>query len=81
MNRASVEFLKIDVEMALTFVQNARQTSDLARRERNCEAARRAFYTVTSLMNRVKLSEEDIQTVTIGLQKLRSELEQLGEEF
>jgi len=81
MNRASAEFLKIDVEMALTFVQNARQTSDLIRRKRNRHAARRAFYTVTNLMKRVKLNEEDLRTLALGLEQLRSELEELGEQF
>jgi hypothetical protein len=66
------------VETALTFVHRARQTSDLDRKKRNYEAAQRAYLTVTKLMERVKLSEDDVRTLVLGLEQLRSELEQLG---
>ena len=79
MNRARADFLKIDVETALTFLRSARQTSDVARKKRNCNAARRAYGTVTKLMERVTLSEEDVRTLVVGLEQLRSELEELGE--
>ena len=79
MNRASADFLKIDVQTALTFVNSARQTSDPDRKRRNREAARRAYQTVTKLMKRVNLNEEDMRTLVRGLEQLRSELEQLGE--
>ena len=81
MNRASADFLKIDVETALTFAHIARQTADAARKQRNREAALRAYSTVTRMMERVKLSEEDMRTLALGLEQLRSELRELGEAF
>jgi len=79
LNRASTNFLKIDIETALTFLRAARQTTDATRRRRNQAAALRAFNTVTKLMERVNLSHEDVRTIVLGLEQLRSELEELGE--
>ena len=79
LNRASANFLKIDVQTALTFLNIARQTPDQSRQVRNLEAARRAYDTVTRLMERVKLNEEDARTLTLGLERLRSELQEFEE--
>ena len=81
MNRASAEFLKIDVETALTFANIARQAHDSARKERNCRAARKAYDTVAKLFRKVNLNDVDRQTVIDGLLQLRKELEALGEKF
>ena len=81
LDRASADFLKIDLETALTFTYIARQTADVARRQRNQEAAKRAYHTVTRMMERVKLSDEDVRTLAIGLEQLRSELQELEEAF
>lgn len=81
MNRASSEFLKIDLETALTFLKIARDTNDRARKERNCRAARKAYDTVAKLVAKVKLNSEDERIVTEGLQKLQKELEALGAQF
>ncbi len=80
-NRASAEFLKIDVDTALTFLQIASQTGDEVRRQRNLEAARRAYDTVVRLMERVTLSEQESQTLTVRLERLRTQLERTGEVF
>jgi hypothetical protein len=80
-NRASAEFLKLDVQTALTFLHIARTTSDLERQQRNRLAARHAYHTVLKLMQRTKLSEEDARTVALGVEQLKSELEGLGEVF
>ncbi len=81
MNRASAEFLKIDIETALTFLMIARQTEDVPRRQRNLRAARHAYETVARLRSKIILNEEDSRRVTSGLGKLRSELEHFGETF
>jgi hypothetical protein len=81
LNRASADFLKIDVDTALTFLHIARQATDKIRQQRNCRAARRAYETVTRLMQKVRLSEDDAQILTHGLEQLRRELEGMGEEF
>lgn len=81
MNRASVEFLKTDLETALTFVQIARQTTDASRRRRTCRAARKAYDTLERFVRKVDLSAENGQHLTLGLKRLRYELEGLGEVF
>src|SRR5215469_9950215 len=81
MNRASAQFLKLDLQTALTFVGIARQTRDQVRKKRNCMAARRAYDTVVRLADKVPLEVEDRQTVSRGLKRLRTELEALGEVF
>jgi hypothetical protein len=81
MNRTSVEFLKTDLETALTFVQIARKTSDDSRRKRTCRAARKAYETLEKFVNKVDLSIEQGQKLALGLKRLKSELEVLGEVF
>ena len=81
MNRASAEFLKIDLEIALTFVSSARQARDDVRKQRNCRAARKAYDTVVSLVQKVPLREQESQDVERGLSLLKTELKALGETF
>ena len=81
MNRVSVEFIETDLETALTFVQIARQTSDDSRRKRTCRAARRAYDSLKGFANRVELTAEHGKQVALGLKRLKSELESLGEVF
>ena len=81
LTRASAEFLKVDLEMARTFLFTARQTADVARQERNRKAARRAYDTVLRLLERVKLKDDDVRVIVLGLEELRSELEKSGESF
>lgn len=78
MNRASAEFLKLDIQTALTFLTIARQTQDDTRQQRNLRSARKAYDTVLRLMDRVILSDEDARIVKSGLERLRSELSGLG---
>jgi len=81
MHQVSAQFLKIDLETGLTFLRSARQTSDMERQQRNRQAARKAYDTVTKLMDKVRLSDEDARTLMVGLERLRSELEEFGEAF
>lgn len=80
-NRASVEFLKVDLQTALTFVGIARQTNDESRRKRARAVARKAYETLSKFVNRVNLSSENERQVHLGLKRLKSELETLGEVF
>jgi hypothetical protein len=79
--RVSADFLKIDLQTALTFVNTARQTNDDFRKRRNCLAARKAYVTVMNLAHKVNISTEDDQVVRRGLIRLKRELESLGETF
>ena len=81
MNRANAEFLKIDTETALTFIQIARQTDNNSKRQPNRRAARRAYDTARKLMPKVDLTVEDIHLLMGRLDQLRLELKALGESF
>ena len=81
MNRVSTDFLKIDLETALTFISIARQTKDDVRRLRNRRAARKAYETVLKLIDKVDLNDLDRVRVVQALGKLKTELEVLGETF
>lgn len=76
-NRASIEFLKIDLQTALTFLQIARQTQDELRKKRNCLAARKAYETVVRFIRKTELSPEDMRFIKQRLEQLQSELEAL----
>ncbi len=78
MNRASAEFLKIDIQTALTFAKIARQTFDNPRKERSTFAAKRAYETILRLAKKIDMSRNDQRVVTEGLEQLRSELQALG---
>ena len=77
----STDFLKIDIATALTFAKNAREASDDFRKWRNCRAARKAYEAVTRLAGKVELSSGDRVAVREGLDRLKMELQQLGETF
>lgn len=81
MKRTGTQFLKIDLETALTFVKNARGAKDQVRRQRNIGFARKAYETVTELSQKMDLRPADADAINRTLQKLKGELAQLGEIF
>jgi hypothetical protein len=81
LHRTSAEFLKTDVETALTFSSIALQSEDLSKRARNCRNARRGYDTIVRLAGRIQLSMDDEQFLTKKLVRLKGELERLGEVF
>jgi hypothetical protein len=78
MNRTSAEFLKIDLETALTFLAISRQAPDDERRDRNRSAAKKAYLTVVKLAKKINMDSEEQRVVTEGLRQLRSELKAVG---
>ena len=81
MNRVSADFLKTDLNTALTFAKIARETDNEVRRKRNCYAARKAYETVVKVLTRIDLKVEELVDVKRGLDQLKGELEALGETF
>ena len=81
MSRASGQFLKIDLETALTFLQIARETNDDTRRSRNIRSARKAYETVIKLSRKIQLADVDIQAINQTLEELKTRLADLGEVF
>jgi hypothetical protein len=81
LKRTSTEFLKTDIETALTFSSIAAQTEDLQKKHRNRQHARRGYDTILRLSSRVKLSDDDEQLLSEKLMRLKAELQRLGEVF
>jgi hypothetical protein len=80
-NRVGADFLKVDLETALTFVQVALTTEDLATRERNRKSARGAYDTVLKFTKKLHLSESDVTELKRDLRRLKADLLRLGETF
>lgn len=81
MNQASVQFLKIDLETAFTFVRIAQDTKDTARRARNIQSARKAYETVLKFSRKLDLHPDDTLTINQALEGLKTKLTRLGEVF
>ena len=80
-NQVSTDFLKVDLQTALTFAGIALETNNATKKKRNQESARKAYDTVLRLLPNVELDEGDAQSVRTNLQRLKSELQLLGEVF
>jgi hypothetical protein len=79
MDRASVDFLKVDLQTALTFTGIALSSSDVVRKRRNCLAARKAYDVIQRLLKTVPLSDTQTRALNRDLRRLESELKSLGE--
>ena len=80
-NRLSVDFLQIDSEIGLTFSGIALDASDSEKKNRMTQSARRAYDTIARLRANVELSQAEGDKLDINLQRLKSELQHLGERF
>jgi hypothetical protein len=79
-NQAGVEFLKTEVQTALTFAAIALEpTSSAEKRRRNLVNARKGYDTAIECFNRVSLSKSEEETISEKLEELRSKLSRLGE--
>jgi hypothetical protein len=82
LNRTGTDFLKVDLKTALSFSNFALQSvDDPTKRQRNRRNARRAYDTVLRLLKRVSLSDDDAQRMNRNLERLKTELQHLGETF
>jgi len=80
-NRASVNFLKTDLETAFTFSAIAALSKDQSQRDRMRQNARKAYDTVFRLIPRVELSPADARFLDRNLKRLRADLIRRGEKF
>ena len=78
-NRAGVDFLKLDLEVGLTFSHMALETQDSEKRARTRRAARRAYDTVLKLSEKVPLTNQDAESLARNLLRLKCDLALLGE--
>jgi hypothetical protein len=80
-NKLGAEFLQIDSEFALTFSGLALEASDKEKRRRATQAARKAYDTIMRLRKGIKLTDAQRDKLDTNLQRLKSELQSLGERF
>jgi hypothetical protein len=78
-NRVGAQFLRVDSEIALTFSALAREARDQEKRELRTRTARKAYDTIMQLRKRIHLSDVDTDKLDTNLQRLRGELQSLGE--
>lgn len=79
--RVSADFLKADLETALTFCQIARNTDSEARQQRNRRSARKAYDTISRLLAKTEVSDADARFLKQNMKRLKSQLKGLGEVF
>ena len=79
--RSLAQFLKTDIETALTFSSIALQTDNEIKKQRNRQNARRGYNTIQRLASRAKLSDDDRRFLSEKMVQLKTELERLGEVF
>jgi len=80
-NRLGAEFLQTDSEVALTFSGLALEAKSVEKRQRTTRVARRAYDTIMRLKDGIDLSPAELHKLNGNLQRLKRELEKLGEKF
>ncbi len=78
-NRLGADFLRIDSEVALTFSGLALTTYKEQDRKCATEIARKAYATIIRLREKVELTEAQRDNLDANLQRLKNELQSLGQ--
>ena len=76
-----VEFLKLDLELGLTFAETSAGTTSIERAARGRFAGRKAYDIVLRMIKRVDLSEEEAAELQELLARLKFALQRIGESF
>lgn len=78
-SRLGADFLRIDSETALTFSAIALDTRDSEKRIRATRTARKAYNSIMRLSKNIEFTEAERQKLDANLQRLKDELQRLGE--
>jgi hypothetical protein len=82
LNRTSIEFLKIDLDTALTFTEIAAEAGDNGeKRRRNQNNARRAYDNALRLLGRTTPDKAEERAIHDKLHRLKLALQASGEVF
>ena len=73
--------MRVDCDIALTFVSIALEEGDPERRRRTAETARKAYDTITRMWEGIKFGEAERRELEDKLGRLKSQLERLGQSF
>ena len=80
-NRASVDFLFTDCDLAMTFLDVAGTTAIPETAQRNRQNARKAYNAILRAIPKLVLSAAERQSIENKLSALRTRLETAGEQF
>lgn len=80
-NSVGADFLRIDSEIALTFSSIAFGASDGEKKRRTTLTARTAYNSITRLRKNIRLDNIQNKTLDANLDRLKSELQRLGQSF
>ncbi len=80
-DRVGFDFLMTELRVGMTLARGVRVKRNPDRRERTLGAARQAYETCVRLAARLQLSDGQERKLKRGMEKLKAELEQLGEAF
>ena len=80
-NKLRANFLQIDAEIALTFASVALGASNQEKRRRTTQTALTAYNTIIRLRKNTALDGAEREKLDANLQKLKRELESLGQKF
>jgi hypothetical protein len=81
LNRAMVEFNKIDLDLAITFVKAAQESEKKETIARNQRNARKVYDAVAYYLSTASLSKVERENITAKLEWLKAALLSLGESF
>jgi hypothetical protein len=81
LNATHADFLRVDVETALTFSGLALETDNNEKRQRNRKNARKAYDTILRLGKNVTLTPAQAKHMQEKISRLKRELELLGDKF
>ena len=79
LNRAKVDFIKIDLETAITFAKTARESSHPEKTAGNRQNARKGYDTVIHLLRTATLTQVERENIATKLEWLKAALSDLGE--
>lgn len=80
-NQLRADFLQIDSQMALTFSGMALRETGMTKRQRTTTIARKAYDTITWLRESIDLTVEETAKLDVNMERLKYELQSLGELF
>ena len=80
-NRVGADFLRVDSQIALTLSGMALAARDPEKKRRPAEIARKAYDTITQLRQKIVLSSAQRGCLDANLQRLKSELQSIGQRF
>ena len=79
LDKLKVDFIRTDLDVALSFAEIARQTDEREKAIRNQQNARKGYDAGFQFMSTAKITDFDREVIGVKLRRLKSALLDLGE--